>query len=834
MRIKYIIVLLLIGSFFSTAFSQNSSGHSNTALAEKVYLQLDNEVYTTNNTVWFKAIVVNAAALSTELSSGVLYVDLIRFDQELIESKLIKLTDGVGSGHFDLDRSYEDGSYQIRAYTEWNRNFGNDFVFEKTIQIFSQQNTVSSKIEPIHNTKLMGSKNYDFIDLQFFPEGGKLIDNIQSKVGFKAIDINGKGVYVEGEILDSDKNSVASFSSNTLGMGHFVMEKPDFDKSYSAKVTQISTMIANQLFDLPEISKLGHTLRVIERNNNLVIGVNSNLDETARLTLKASLRGLNYFDASFKLIVNQYIQTIPKADFPEGVISFTLYNANDKPVAERLYFNDNKQLRLQLSADLNNKTPNKRDYVKLMLEAKHPLDSINNMSASVLVLDKTRLTDTNDKRQNILSYLLLNSDLRGEIESATSYFKENSDLSIDDLMLTQGWRNYKYDFNPNTKFKHLKENQIALKGVVNVDKTKIEEDSIDFLIMSFGDDTMKFTTTIDTPGSFLLPIDDLYGDSKYVIIEPFGIKAKHKKHVDIALTKNTKLPIAFNPENDVSLMDTKINNIVAQNQKYRQIESNYFKDIEGINVLDEVILNNYKMTPKRKEMFNRYGEPDLVISGKEIKEKSKNENSNLYYVLFAFKDKITVKRGDDGRLMVGTTNGGKYHQNFVVIDGVPVRELDYFLLEDIAVKEVTSVEVIDDPRRLRELHLDVKGFFPRSSTPMFGSIISIYTRSGKGLFGALDFSKNKETFEIQAFSPTKDFYTPKYDSKDTFYIKKPDYRSAIYWKPDLKFDNEGNAELGYYHSDNEGNFVMIIEAISKDGKIGYYELDYSVSESENN
>ena len=68
MSFRFLILILFYASQLS--FAQNKKDYKQTALAEKIYLQLDHEIYTTDKTIWFKAIIVNAATHSTDLSSG--------------------------------------------------------------------------------------------------------------------------------------------------------------------------------------------------------------------------------------------------------------------------------------------------------------------------------------------------------------------------------------------------------------------------------------------------------------------------------------------------------------------------------------------------------------------------------------------------------------------------------------------------------------------------------------------------------------------------------------------------------------------------------------------
>jgi hypothetical protein len=95
------------------AFSQDNPASSHSSLAEKIYLQLDNRVYTTDQTIWFKAIVANAAYHTLSQVSGVLYAELIDESKNIVETKLIKIDKGTADGFFQLSPAYAHGIYQV-------------------------------------------------------------------------------------------------------------------------------------------------------------------------------------------------------------------------------------------------------------------------------------------------------------------------------------------------------------------------------------------------------------------------------------------------------------------------------------------------------------------------------------------------------------------------------------------------------------------------------------------------------------------------------------------------------------------------------------------------
>src|SRR5690606_4919880 len=218
---------------------------SNAALAEKIYLQLDKAIYTTGSTIWFKSIVTNSYNNSPTNLSAVLHVELIGDQKNTIEKKLVKLKQGIGEGYFDLAETLPAGTYQIRAYSEWNKNFGTDFMFEKYIKVFSIYDEISKESKRFYqsNDSIVKTASFETldsqdIDLQFFPESGNMVHGLPSKIGFKALDTLGNGIMVEGTILDDENKSIATFKSNLLGMGSFVIDKVNSNTTYTAQLIE--------------------------------------------------------------------------------------------------------------------------------------------------------------------------------------------------------------------------------------------------------------------------------------------------------------------------------------------------------------------------------------------------------------------------------------------------------------------------------------------------------------------------------------------------------------------------------------------------------------------
>jgi hypothetical protein len=127
---KTLAFLLLV---FSTYIVPAQSGFK--LFFEKVYLHTDRSYYAAGEDMWFKAYLVNAQSNYSTTSSNNLYVELINPTNEISAREIVRIDNGVGVGDFKLEDSIASGHYHLRAYTNWMRNFGSHFVFEKDIWI---------------------------------------------------------------------------------------------------------------------------------------------------------------------------------------------------------------------------------------------------------------------------------------------------------------------------------------------------------------------------------------------------------------------------------------------------------------------------------------------------------------------------------------------------------------------------------------------------------------------------------------------------------------------------------------------------------------------------
>jgi uncharacterized protein YfaS (alpha-2-macroglobulin family) len=74
--------------------------------------------------------------------------------------------------------------------------------------------------------------------------------------------------------------------------------------------------------------------------------------------------------------------------------------------------------------------------------------------------------------------------------------------------------------------------------------------------------------------------------------------------------------------------------------------------------------------------------------------------------------------------------------------------------------------------------------------------------------------------DYDALQMKREFYSPVYQTPQELSSRMPDFRTLLYWSPDIKTDNTGKREITFYTSDLPGKYAVVLQGISKQGKVG--------------
>jgi hypothetical protein len=856
-----------------------------------------------DQTIWFKAIVTDMKSHQPSQLSGVLYVDLIDPKEEVIERKLIKLDHGIGNGSLELNNNYRPGRYLLRAYTQWNLNFGEEFMFksyinlhgtskgnnknpigpmtmiernegqlfligqihppstaeasEKEIEVFldwgSGKDTISLKRKGENNYPLgyeVPEKpdwltltfensqkfrhtetivlNDSLPDVQFFPESGPLVHGFLNKIGFKAVGFDGMGRKIRGVVFDSRGNKVADFESNHLGMGIFSMI-PDRAMTYHAKISVLTENNQTYTYPLPSVVSKGSIISVEKAKNKIRINVSTN-NLSGLAYVKVSCRDVDYYLAKGKLREGRLGFELAPEKLPDGIIVFTLMDRSKNPIAERLYFNESIENRIDIAMVTDKNLYERREETKLDIQVSEGNIEVPTSNMSVLVMNKDHWQ--HGTGETILSYFLLSSELRGEIEEPGYYFDgENANRFkyLDALLMTQGWRNYKYPVDRQGHSFFWPQPELAVKGTIrSLSPKKIPVKDANITMITFNDEPSFYSQQLDSTGKYYFSLNNIYGSKIRVLLSAKDAEGK-RSNFSISLDSLRTPIVNYRSKPSVRTLSPIEKAVVAAKTTRDQTKA-VFDSLYGVTQLNEVVVEGYRLTPERQKAYRLFGEPDLVIEGDVLRAKEKKWSYGLYSILlFEYGDQVEIEQFSDG-FMLAHIRGGRGEPTLLVVDGKLLTKEQYEFVPHMPPGIVESVELIKYAKFFAKQYLTV---FPETDpleVPTLGHIISVYTKGGVGIHGTDRSLPGTLDTSIKGFSPVKEFYAPKYNNPTEADNQKPDLRSLIHWVPSIETNEAGKATINFYNGDISGEYIVIVEAIANDGRIGYQEKSYRVGE----
>ncbi len=411
---------------------------------------------------------------------------------------------------------------------------------------FKEDDSFVQKIEIINPEKLAQEKstiNKKEYDIQFLTEGGRLISDVRSFVGIKVLNYKGRGTSAKGYILNDKGEEVSEFKTNFLGIGKFSF-LPKKGQNYTARITlSNSKEIA---LPLPKINLVGISISVNNlRGDKTFVSLQTNQITLDRLS-NNNYKLLIHKNGASRLIpisldaLSKTI-TINKKELSYGIYIITLFDANQKPILERMFFNSKQNIQKQVSLE---EIKIEGDSIIYQLKPKE-LDKKNTVHLSVSVLPTQ--TKSYKPIHNIISAFHLKPYLRGKIEQPQYYINTINDkkrvFDLDNLLITQGWSKYDWIniFLSPPKALHIFENGITIKGRINRDLKKIKS----FFLYPSELNTSRFIDVYSNGDFYLKNFYPIKGE-----VIKFSYSNRKNK------MKNPKLALSYDRQLGVDRVDT--------------------------------------------------------------------------------------------------------------------------------------------------------------------------------------------------------------------------------------------------------------------------------------
>ncbi len=807
---------------------------------EKVYLQFDNTSYYTGETIWFKAFVTSASNLSRS-QSKVLYVDLISPTGVVLKQQKLMIVAGQADGSLPLlDGStaqarekrgvveYPSGFYEVRAYTNFMLNFGDNVVFSRVFAVYEKPKEEGKFYEYNPTIRIRRSDNVDLrpkadkkrdINAEFYPEGGHLIIGKPCRVAFKVTDETGFGIDAEGALQDPS----VSFATVHDGMGEFV-----FTPQNRRNEVNITAGGNTRTFNLPQAETAGislHASPVIDDVITISLDATSQFKGSTMgitLTCRGELVDFSTVDIGSGLAEKEFsLQGVP-----EGVCRIHVFDSKGNLYASRSFYHRSQLIKspvLEVTSDKDSYGPFEKVSLDFSLVDGHGNPFRDRFCLAV----RDSRSQSNAFTDDLRTSLLLSSDLKGLIETPSWYFDSDSpgrDRALDLLCMIQGWERYDWKtMTGQSAFveKHRIEEGLTLNGWIRNSSGKEPMDKVEVVAALVPQDrklTETFSYTTDSTGYFGFDIGVAFYDRARFSISAYPEKKKLIGPSARIVFDRSMFP-GIRPYQPEELVFSGYQSIKKKTGKAQTVpEDDGLPTI--VNVETGFVLPDVDIEEERMYIdyftFDAY---DVVQDVESELDKGEYSTDLWGYLLEKGYD---IYPSDSGGVRI---NG--FEPFFYIHDSQ--KFLDQGIFSDpltVDAKDIRGIIVYDRPMFLMNI---------LTLCPMFQKYLDkrleiIDTDSLYSRFVLVDIltkeeyerSTRKELMDITKRVTTVDGYSRPYSFYSPEYPDGPipgdvDYRRTLYWNPNVITNENGNAKVEFYNSSITRHFNIEAAGITSSG-----------------
>lgn len=812
---------------------------------EKVYLHTDRDHYEAGDKVWLRAYLANAITHQESKYSRYVYVELLDRQDSIYARVKLAYQDSVFAGYVPLSKKLPQGDYFLRAYSYWMQNAGDDYIGRKKIRVINPE---SSKVQTdirfkengtIAEIRFVNSRNEAYTDVavgyklgekfavkrtdregciqvkidttvyekrmtvdfrhndpfffertlylpdphkdfhvSFFPEGGGLVTGCQQTVAFKALGSDGLSREVSGVVCNSKDEQVGWIQSISYGMGSFQLQVEPGERYYAVCT---SSEQVQKRFELPVPDKHAVALKLFPGRGK--VGYAILAADSARIPEKLYLlvhsRGLPLVCEEISEASRGIIEL---TKFPEGILHFVLLDEKCHVLSQRLYFSYSEN---RPKIVLNTDRDKYRIREKVQLNVQVQADSMADCSGSfsVAVTDESRC-DWDSLQSNIISSLLLTSDLRGYVEDPAFYFRDSRSFTrtcMDVLMLTQGWTRFNlrqvYEQQYDSLLYYMEKGQ-AISGKV---RNFWGKEAAHAKLLLLGTNGLVKFVDAGSDGRFVIEKISFPDSTEFVLS---ATTEKGRKSVEVQVDQDNFLRPTVHIPYGKELEQ-------KERQFYQKFTRDYYYD-NGIKVyvLDEAEI----VRSKKSKAYSFY---------------DRLADHNMDSLALAGMSRMSISemlRQLPGINVIGDSVE-RYGKSIPVFIN-EMEETDRSFMTLLKPDDLVSVNLILPPRAATLFGRKAEnGIILLNTKPNF--VWQNLPRSYMAIFSVLGYQK------------PEDFYMPHYeiDSVRMALVDSVDQRITVYWNPKVETNAEGFATCFFTTADSDGPYRVVIEGILKNGTV---------------
>jgi hypothetical protein len=761
--------------------------YRNEHLQEKLFVHLDRTTHLCGETIWFKVYSVNGTTHQLLNFSKVAYVEILSADNESVVQGKVPLANGTGEGSFFLPATLNTGNYILRAYTQWMKNYDPDFFFHQPVTI----------INPFRGNEPVPAKPGITYDAQFLPEGGNLVEGINSKVGFRVTNTAGKGIDFTGVVITARGDTVTRFAPSQSGIGSFTIN-PASAETYKAVIRDREGNVS--MFPFPKVLAEGYTLRVERKTDEIQLRVRARLSAQVMPTVYLLIHTRNQLieTVTGTLRNGELNFSLPINRFGDGISHITLFDNYLDPVCERLIFKSPVK-KLIITPQTNKSFYGNREAVSMTLDVRNETSLQEGAELSVAVYKLDSLSSF--PQHTISSYLLLSSDLHGRVESPEAYFQSNNqeanEEALDQLMLTHGWRRFRWDNllkgSPGPPAFLPEIQGLTLNGKLLTESGKAAP-GIQAFASFPSRNNLFFTTLTRRNGDFHFILKNVYGNRKIILQTNF---AKDSLNVFAFKTENPFVKRYATIPLPVLTLDPSVEHTLIDKSTSLQVQDIFKKESSPVTMFpydssafygkaDETYyLDDYTRFTVMEEVLREYV-PGVLV---------RKRKGQFYLSVRDIVNHATLKE----------------EEPLMLLDGVPFFDTDKLMTFD--------------PLKVKKLEVMTKIFLQGQSG--FAGIASFSTYTGD--LAGFELHPGSVVQDFEGLQLYREFYQPRYENDEARRSREPDQRSLLLWAPRVTVTN-GRAELHFYTSDQSGYFQAEVQGLGTSGRMGSGTCSFRVDQ----
>jgi len=783
------LALLLYGNYNTLGIQIQDRDHY---LKEKIYVMTDRNIYFTGENIWFKIICTESIYNVPADLSKIAYLELLTRDNNPVSKHITELKKGIGSGCITLPDGLAPGNYQLRAYTNWMKNFGYDCFFEKDLIIINPDEEIIFR-KPI-------SREQTGLTADFFPESGRIVKNLNNHIIIRVLNLYNEGI--NGKALIYKNNDTLQKFDIIKGIGAFDLIPNNTDKYYVKVMPNDSFSVS---FALPEVHEQGTILHLsgfTEKSLSFNISSTLRKDKSDDLSFKINIEnnGLVCYTESVTLYDSVQTIRVPYLYVPEGIYYVVLLNEKGeilckrpgykKPgekldidiIAGKDLYNTREKVDLIISTSVNDKPVPANLSVKVK-KARDPLEGQESDFHNKMILDNILF-------ENIFNYY---SDPRNNF----NYFEINDALLACIDFTDTLPKNFNVKYLPEIK------GQVTSGKVIDKE-TREPVWNLEVYLSFVGPYSQIYTCKTNKSGEFSFSLDANYS-SKELVIQLNDMEGKY------IVLLNDMFSNSFKEKDADYDVNSEYKDYILRSMINYQISKAYERDTEN---RDSALFRKraqslfQKSDRSHEKEVDFYGSPDESILMEDFIKLPVMEEVLVELLKGVY---ITVKKGVKYIVIIDKNNNEIIGNSpLYLIDGVPV--FDSSVILNLNPAKVKIIKVVTSKYFLGDM--------------VFDGILDIQTDSNN--FDNVAKPKTAIRHKFENISCPEAFVSPRYSSETLIKERIPDYRNTLYWNPEILTGTEGTSKVSFYTSDETAVFDIIVEGVSYEGQAGYKKFQIEV------